>query len=98
MIVVEGNYLVLDERRWKEVDKRLDICLFLTMPFDAAKTAVIERHMRGGRSREDAERYYDSLDKENYYLCMSSAHRADLIVVRNGAQEICSFERPARQA
>ncbi len=86
--IVEGNYLLHGEGLWNRVAARLDLRLFLDIPIEAVRPRIIERHVRGGRERKDAIRHFKQVDKVNFGMCMSSAHRADLMLSRNSAQRI----------
>ena len=93
LVLVEGNYLLLQEGAWQAVAARLDLRLFLCMPLNAAGPGLIERQVRGGRAPEDAERHFAEVDRPNYDLCMRSAGRADLIIERSADQRITSVKR-----
>jgi pantothenate kinase len=55
VVLVEGNYLLLDRGVWAAVSGLLDLRLFLTAPPKALRAAMIERHVRG-RPRGPARR------------------------------------------
>ena len=87
---VEGNYVLLDREGWRDAAALLDLRLFIDMPLEAVRAGIIERHMRGGRSREDAERHFKAVDVPNHRLCMAQASRADLILTRGPDHGILS--------
>lgn len=93
-VVVEGNYLLLADGRWSEVRALLDLCFFLYLLLPEARKAMIERHVAGGRSPDEAREYYERVDRGNYLTIMQTAHRADLIVERTRAH-ITGLHRPA---
>ena len=88
IVIVEGNYLLLEEGRWVKVRDKLAPCLFLSIPLEAVKRRLIERHMRGGRERNDAGRHFERVDRPNFERCMAGSRRADVIVHRNTEQQI----------
>lgn len=94
LVIVEGNYLLLDEDGWEPARGLLDTALFLQQPVDVAREAMIRRHVRGGRSPEDARRHYERVDRRNYELIMRTRGRADLLVRRSAEQRIVAIERP----
>lgn len=94
VVLVEGNYLLLDDGAWAGVAGLLDLRLFLTLPAEALREAMIRRHVRGGRSREDAARHFERVDGPNGRLIMSTAHRADLVVRRDAAGRVVGVEGP----
>jgi len=94
--LVEGNYLLLDEKGWEAVQSRLDLRIFVSIPLEAIRPHIIERHMRGGRDARDAERHFERVDRRNYEVCTTTMRRADLIVVRGPDQHIKSVRTPKR--
>ncbi len=98
VVFVEGNYLLLDEPRWEPVAGLLDFTLFLVQSRDAALGALVERHVRGGRSLEDARAHVERVDRRNFEIIMSTAPRADLLVHRGAAQRIVGIEPSPRHA
>jgi pantothenate kinase len=106
VVLVEGNYLLLDHGRWAEVAGLLDLTFFLVQPLDAVREAMVARHVVGGRSQPDAVAHFERVDRRNYELIAATAARADLIVRRAGqgaegrdaAQRILGIEAaPATQ-
>lgn len=79
-IVTEGNYLLLDELPWTVIDDLADLRVWIDIPAERAKHQTIDRHIRFGRTREDAEQWYATNDQLNAdYIAQRSRH-ADLIV------------------
>lgn len=91
--LVEGNYLLLQREGWASLARWLDLSLFLSMPMAAVRPGLIERHVRGGRTRADAERHFERVDRANYEVCTRSAGRADLIIERDADQHIRAVAR-----
>jgi len=88
LVLVEGNFLLLDRDGWAGVRPCLDLAMFLSMPLEGIEPRIIERHVRGGRSPESARSHFERVDRPNYEACMASAGRAGLIVERAADQSI----------
>jgi len=80
IVVTEGNYLLLDQSPWSDVAPCLSEAWYLDTSAEQAKQWVIARHVRGGRSEEDAAAHYERNDWPNTQLVMQSRERADRIV------------------
>jgi pantothenate kinase len=80
IVVVEGNYLLLDDGAWAEVRAALDETWVLRIPPATRVERLVERHMRFGRTREAAEAWVETVDERNALLIEASAERADLIL------------------
>ena len=80
LLLLEGLWLLFDRSGWEEILNCIDYSIFIRADKDILRPYVIERHMRGGRSAEDAAHYYDGVDAENYDLVMATAPIADEIL------------------
>ena len=80
VVLLEGNYLLLQEPPWAEVRGLLDEAWFLDCGEEEAMARVARRHQTVGRSREEAWERVESNDRLNARLIADSAPRADLLV------------------
>ncbi len=80
VVLIEGNYLLLEEPPWGEVRGLLDEAWFLDCGEEEAMVRVARRHQAVGRSREEAWDRVESNDRLNARLIAASAPRADLLV------------------
>ncbi|MGC5166161.1 nucleoside/nucleotide kinase family protein [Luteimicrobium sp. DT211] len=80
LVVVEGNYLLLDDGPWARVRSLLDEAWFLA-PDDAARVEeLVARHVRHGRSPEAARAWVGRSDEANAEVVRPGAARADVVV------------------
>jgi pantothenate kinase len=68
VLVVEGNYLLVQEHPWSEVRTLLDEAWFLDVEIDTIIPRLMERHVLGGRSPEAAREKMESTDLRNARL------------------------------
>jgi len=94
LVLVEGNYLLLGEGAWAEVQALLDLRLFLTTPAETMREAMIERHVRGGRSPAAAAAHFARVDEPNSRLILGGLPRADLVVERDAQHRVVGIRRP----
>ncbi|NQT52092.1 nucleoside triphosphate hydrolase [bacterium] len=80
LILVEGNWLLHDAHGWGAIGPLFDLSLFLALPPEANRGPLIARHLRGGRSREDATLHYERVDRPNTRLVAATRTRADVVV------------------
>lgn len=78
IVVVEGNYLLLDDGPWASLHALFDEVWFIRIPHDERMRRLVERHMRFGRTREAAQAWVDDVDEPNARLIEASAGRADV--------------------
>lgn len=81
ILVVEGNYLLLDDPPWDEIRDNLDIAFYIHVPRDLVRARLLKRHAEHGLfTRERNERHVDTVDLANYDLVAASRTRADLVI------------------
>lgn len=76
ILLIEGNWLLLDEPKWR--DLKCDYSLFITAEAHQLRQRLIDRKMRGGLTREDAEAFYEMCDGPNVQRCLTCHRPADL--------------------
>ena len=79
-IVVEGNYLLLDEPAWRDLGACWDMTVFLEVPIDTLKARLIERWLNHGFQKPDAERKANSNDIPNALRVVEHRLTADLVL------------------
>jgi pantothenate kinase len=80
LVVVEGNYLLVDAEPWDRVKPLLDEAWFcVTSPQDRVRR-LVDRHTRHGRTPAAATAWATEVDGANAGLIEETAVRADLLV------------------
>lgn len=77
LVVVEGNYLLLDRPRWRDVRRLLDEVWFVDVPRDVLRERLLSRALAGGRTEEEALRHVDGSDLRNADLVAGTRPFAD---------------------
>lgn len=80
LVVTEGNYLLLDEGPWTPVRGLLDEVWFLDLDPEVRVRRLVDRHVRHGRPRPDAEEWVARSDEANARLVAGGRDLADLVV------------------
>lgn len=80
IIIVEGNYLLLDNCPWNELANLFDESWFIETPLTTTKERLISRHVLTGRSVEEALDKISSTDAPNAALILQSRHRASKVI------------------
>lgn len=65
VVIVEGNWLLLDEPGWRDLARFSDLTLFIQAPAEQLRSRLVERKMRGGSSLEQASTFYQQTDGPN---------------------------------
>ncbi|TIC81565.1 nucleoside/nucleotide kinase family protein [Nocardioides sp. GY 10127] len=80
LAVTEGNYLLLDGPGWERARAAMDEVWFCEVPEAERAARLLERHVRFGKTREEALAWIAAVDDPNAALILATAGRADLTV------------------
>lgn len=80
IIITEGNYLLSDGPRWRQVRAQLDEVWFIDTPHSLRLARLVERHIRYGMDRAAAEAWANGPDAANDRLIEATRSRADRII------------------
>ena len=76
ILIVEGNWLLLDEAPWR--DLRCDYSIFLRAGDARQLERIVQRKMMGGYGEEAARVFVRENDWPNIQRCMAHSRRGDL--------------------
>ncbi len=76
-VIVEGNYLLLDSGAWQRVADLLDVVFFVDVDHDIRLLRLINRHVRFGKTQDEARAWALGPDESNAALIRATAPRAD---------------------
>lgn len=79
-ILVEGNYLLLDEEPWSRLAPLFDFSIFVDVPRNELERRLMERWHGHGRSDEDARAWIASNDMPNIERVLARRRAADLVI------------------
>lgn len=68
VVVVEGNYLLLDAPHWREVRGLLDLSYYVHLDPEERRRRLVRRHVEFGKTQEEATRWVMSTDERNAAL------------------------------
>ena len=80
IIVLEGNYLLLDKTGWRELHRYADKLIFINGPESIMRKNVVKRHQRGGLSLEESIIRYNLVDHQNYKLVNTNLKEVNTIL------------------
>ncbi len=78
IILLEGNYLLLNEDGWRDLSDKADYTISLKADPAMLRRRLVDRKEKSGNSREKAEKFVDYSDMRNVRLCLEASKRADL--------------------
>ncbi|MCR4568217.1 MAG: nucleoside/nucleotide kinase family protein, partial [Pseudobutyrivibrio sp.] len=78
ILLLEGNYLLLDEDGWKDISHWADYTISIKADPKMLRERLIDRKEKSGNTREKAEQFVDYSDMRNVRLCLAHSKKADL--------------------
>jgi putative kinase len=78
IILMEGNYLLHNQPPWYQISDKLFPKLFLECDPKTARQRILERHIRGGATSQQAKQKYQNNDQLNTEVVLKSASNHDL--------------------
>lgn len=83
IIVIEGNYLLLDEPGWRDLKEMADFTIFIECHIEDVRELMIMRAMRGGKSRNEAISHFEYNDRRNFERVLTRRVTADINLSRS---------------
>ncbi|XP_058208996.1 putative uridine kinase C227.14 isoform X4 [Rhododendron vialii] len=80
VVIVEGNYLLLDKGVWKDISSVFDEKWFIEVDIETTMQRVLKRHILTGKPPDVAKWRIEHNDQPNAELIMKSKKNADLII------------------
>lgn len=81
IILLEGNYLLLQEEKWKGLSELCDYSIFLDAPQDLLKLRLVKRKMAGGALPHQASAFYEQSERVNIERIRNHSKKADLLLM-----------------
>ena len=78
IVLLEGNYLLLDEDGWRDLAACADYTIAIRADEGFLRERLIRRRMKTGVAEEAAVRFVDFSDMPNVRLCLEKIKKADL--------------------
>lgn len=79
-LVVEGNYLLLDDPPWAELSDLFDATAYIDLDDDVRVGRLVARHIEFGKSPDEAREFVERSDERNAGLVAASRGRTDVVV------------------
>ena len=87
-VLVEGNYLLLDEAPWSALADLFDLSIFIDVPLDELQRRLVERWRAHGKSDEEGRAWIASNDLPNIERVLARRRPADMVVSQPAADRV----------
>lgn len=80
IVLLEGNYLLLDMDGWNRLRAMADYTISITANEAMLRKRLIDRKMKSGNDIESATRFVEYSDMANVRLCLEKTVKADMVL------------------
>jgi pantothenate kinase len=80
VVVVEGNYLLVDDEPWRSARAELDLAWWVEVPQPERLRRLVARHVRHGMAEEAALAWATGPDERSAALVRTARERADAVL------------------
>jgi pantothenate kinase len=80
IVIIEGNYLLADERPWRDIRDHLTETWFVESDEDERVDRLARRHVEHGMDQVSARSWATTVDAANARFIEATRHRADRII------------------
>ena len=88
IILVEGNYLLLNRPGWKKLFPLFDLTISISAPVESMLAGLRQRHLRGGRDPESIENHLHAVDLPDMQLIADRSKPAEIQIFKSDSQRI----------
>lgn len=81
IILIEGNYLLLNEEGWRDLKSYADYTIKISAEKEFLRERLVDRKIKSGNSKKKAEAFVDTSDMANVTRCLENSAEADLNLV-----------------
>jgi pantothenate kinase len=82
ILIVEGNWLLLDEGRWPALGTFFDLTVWIDVPEAELDRRLVARWAHHGKTPDAARAWIDGNDLPNIRRCIAASRRADVTVAQ----------------
>lgn len=79
-LIVEGNYLLLNDAPWRDLAPLFDLTVFIDVPEAELDRRLVDRWHHHGKTADEARHWIDSNDMPNIRRVMQGSRRADIVI------------------
>jgi pantothenate kinase len=92
IVVLEGNYWLLQEAPWRQFQTLFDERIFLTASPEKLIDGLHQRHLRGGKTAEFTRKHMAFVDMPNIERVLKYSGYAQVVVHKTDSRQISSIE------
>ena len=80
LVIIEGNYLLVNRGPFQGLPELFNLRVYVDAPAPKIIANLVDRHIHGGKTLDDAKDWVKRVDLPNARLAESSKHQADVVI------------------
>ena len=88
IVILEGNYLFLQEPPWNQFSSLFDIRIFINTSWNVTRASLEKRHLRGGKTPEFINQHMQNVDLVNTQRVLSTLPAVQVMVFKSDEKNI----------
>ena len=88
VVIVEGNYVLVDRGAFAGIPAMFNLRIYVDAPGPKIVANLVDRHIRGGKTVEEAKDWVRRIDLPNARIAEASKPNADVIMERDSDQDL----------
>jgi len=98
IVIVEGNYLLVNRGAFTGLPEMFDLRMYVDAPAPKIIANLVDRHIKGGKTLEEAKDWVKRIDLPNARMAESSRHQADVIIERDTDDDLAAITWKGEEA
>jgi pantothenate kinase len=91
LVIIEGNYLLVNRGGFMGLPEMFNLRIYVDAPAPKIIANLVDRHIKGGKSLEEAKEWVKRIDLPNARVAESSRQMADVVIERDTDDDISSI-------
>jgi len=91
VVIIEGNYVLVDRGAFKGLPEMFDLKVYIDGPAPHIIANLVDRHIAGGKSKEQAKDWVRRIDLPNARIVETSKSVADVVLERDAENRIAAM-------
>jgi putative kinase len=88
LVLIEGNYMLVNRGAFAGIPEMFHLRIYIDAPAPKIVANLVERHIQGGRTIEEAKEWVKRIDLPNARVAESSRQNADVVIERDTDNDI----------
>ena len=91
VVIIEGNYVLVNRGIFTGIPEMFDLRVYIDAPAGHIIASLVDRHIHGGKTKEEAKDWVKRIDLPNARIAESSKMNADVVLERDADNRVVNM-------